>query len=126
MLGRLMRQFAKSGLRDHLAARRAREEADLHRLFVLTTFQRTEGDGLELVRTIAERGEALQYEELKAEVTANLTHQVLAMCAAVRDAVSSHTAKVGGRAHRVRAGCYFLGHHECSPSYKYERALNPR
>ena len=75
MLGRLVKQFVKRGARDHLSARRVQEEADLHRLFVLTAFQRAEGDGPELVRRVMAEGKDLRFDELKAEVSSNLTEQ---------------------------------------------------
>ena len=89
MLGRLVMQFAKRGARDHLSARRVQEEADLHRLFVLTAFQRAEGDGPELVRRVMAEGKDLRFDELKAEVTSNLTEQAHRACAAVRDALAA-------------------------------------
>jgi hypothetical protein len=88
MLGRLVKQFVKRGARDHLSARRVQEEADLHRLFVLTAFQRAEGDGPELVQRVVAEGKDLQFDELKAEVTSNLTEQAHRACAAVRDALA--------------------------------------
>ena len=88
MLGRLVKQFVKRGARDHLSARRVQEEADLHRLFVLTAFQRAEGDGPELVQRVMAEGKDLQFDELKAEVTSNLTEQAHRACAAVRDALA--------------------------------------
>ena len=67
MLGRLVKQFVKRGARDHLSARRVQEEADLHRLFVLTAFQRAEGDGPELVQRVMAEAEvpytAFKYAE---------------------------------------------------------------
>ena len=89
MLGRLVKQFVKRGARDHLSARRVQEEADLHRLFVLTAFQRAEGDGPELVRRVMAEGKDLRFDELKAEVTSNLTEQAHRACAAVRDALAA-------------------------------------
>ena len=84
-----MKQFVKRGARDHLSARRVQEEADLHRLFVLTAFQRAEGDGPELVRRVMAEGKDLRFDELKAEVTSNLTEQAHRACAAVRDALAA-------------------------------------
>ena len=81
MLGRLVKQFVKRGARDHLSARRVQEEADLHRLFVLTAFQRAEGDGPELVQRVMAKGKDLRFDELKAEVTSNLTEQAHRACA---------------------------------------------
>ena len=89
MLGRLVKQFVKRGARDHLSARRVQEEADLHRLFVLTAFQRAEGDGPELVQRVMAKGKDLRFDELKAEVTSNLTEQAHRACAAVRDALAA-------------------------------------
>ena len=57
MFARLVKQFSRRGARDHLrGARRLQEEADLHRLFVLTTFHRRDGDGAELVARVMEEG----------------------------------------------------------------------
>jgi hypothetical protein len=93
MLGRLVKQFVKRGARDHLGgARRVQETTDLHRLFVLTAFHRTEGDGPELVSQVLAIGKDLQFDELKAEVCGNLTEQAHRVCAAVRDALAAGRA----------------------------------
>ena len=93
MLGRLVKQFVKRGARDHLGgARRVQETTDLHRLFVLTAFHRTEGDGPELVSQVLAIGKDLQFDELKAEVCGNLTEQAHRVCAAVRDALAAARA----------------------------------
>ena len=57
--------------------------------FVLTAFQRAEGDGPELVRRVMAEGKDLRFDELKAEVTSNLTEQAHRACAAVRDALAA-------------------------------------
>ena len=93
MFTRLVKQFNARGARDHLrGARRLQEEADLHRLYVLTSFYRREGDGAALVDAVMEEGKHLGYDELKAEVSSNLTDQILRACAAVRDAVVAAAA----------------------------------
>ena len=93
MFTRLVKQFNARGARDHLrGARRLQEEADLHRLYVLTSFYRREGDGAALVDAVMEEGKHLGYDELKAEVSSNLTDQILRACAAVRDAVAAAAA----------------------------------
>ena len=90
MLGRLVKQFVKRGARDHLGgARRVQEETDLHRLFVLTSFHRADGDGVELVEKVTERGKTLSFDHLKAEVTNNLTEQSYSKFNAVRDALAA-------------------------------------
>ena len=93
MFTRLVKQFNARGARDHLrGARRLQEEADLHRLYVLTSFYRREGDGSALVDAVMEEGKHLGFDELKAEVSSNLTDQIHRSCAAVRDAVVAAAA----------------------------------
>lgn len=94
MFGTLVRVFSRHGARDHLSARRAQEELDLHRLYLLTTFFKREGSAEAVVASVLKEAEGLKYEHLKAGVTANLTAQVFDACAAVRDAMSGHTARM--------------------------------
>ena len=90
MFARLVKQFSRRGARDHLrGARRLQEEADLHRLFVLTTFHRRDGDGAELVARVMEEGKHLGYDDLKAEVSSNLTDQIVRFASLARDAFAS-------------------------------------
>ena len=90
MFARLVKQFSRRGARDHLrGARRLQEEADLHRLFVLTTFHRRDGDGAELVARVMEEGKHLGYDDLKAEVSSNLTDQIVRLASLARDAFAS-------------------------------------
>ena len=108
MLGRLAKQFVKRGARD-LSARRVRK-AICTGLFVLTAFQRAEGDGPELVRRVMAEGKDLRFDELKAEVSSNLTEQAHRACAAVQDALAA--ARRGRRRGHVtprRARCPMRG-----------------
>ena len=97
MLRGLVQRFGKQGASDHLrGARRSQELADLHKLFVLTTFQARDGDGQTLVDTVLREGEGLAYDELKAKVSHNLTTQMHFMCGAVRGALRASADKGTG------------------------------
>ena len=104
MFTRLVKQFNARGARDHLrGAQRLQEEADLHRLYVLTSFYRREEDGSALVDAVMEEGKHLGFDELKAEVSSNLTDQIHRSCAAVRDAVVAAAAAPPARRSTVLA-----------------------
>ena len=97
MLRGLVQRFGKQGASDHLrGARRSQELADLHKLFVLTTFQARDGDGQTLVDAVLREGEGLTYDELKAKVSHNLTTQMHFMCGAVRGALRASADKGTG------------------------------
>ena len=63
MLGALAKRFMAAGVVDKLAPRRLQEQADLHRLFVLTQFYKLPGNGethLNNVLDSAKAGELLR------------------------------------------------------------------
>lgn len=92
MLRGLVERFGRRGATDHLRSgwRRVQEELDLRELFVLTSSHARDvpvDDDADLIDVLSEEQRGLTYDEVKAEVTKNLTANLHTMCGEVRDAL---------------------------------------
>ena len=92
MLKGLVERFGRRGATDHLRSgwRRVQEELDLRELFVLTSSHARDvpvDDDAALIDVLSEEQRGLTYDEVKAEVTKNLTANLHTMCGEVRDAL---------------------------------------
>ena len=107
MLKGLVERFGRRGATDHLRSgwRRVQEELDLRELFVLTSSHARDvpvDDDAALIDVLSEEQRGLTYDEVKAEVTKNLTANLHTMCGGEGRAEGDQRrrARLAGRRHR--------------------------